>query len=157
MITAKQGRGKLFFLHQKPKSSQFTSTLLTYFQPIPPPKKYMMKLNMPSLYNGVLGVYLSQQNLFLCYLQTLGGALTGPSVEDTGGSLGGRHRPGWASVKSGAVAAIFGKACKAIVGRCVVGAEGRVGPESGGREVSPVELLLELDEGGCLWSSLPRL
>lgn len=51
----------------------------------------------------------------------------------------------------------MGKAGEVIVGRCVVGAGGRVGPDSGGREPRPVELLLGLEQGGCLWSSLPRL
>lgn len=91
------------------------------------------------------------------YLQTLGGALMGPSTEEAGGSAGGRHSPWWASTKSGAGAAIFGKGCDPIAGRCVVGAGGRDGPESGGREVSPVELFLWVAGGGCLWSSLPRL
>lgn len=91
------------------------------------------------------------------HLQTLGGALTGPSAEEVGGSAGGRHKPWWASMKSGAGAAIFGKGWEPIVGRCVVGAGGRVGPESGGREVSPAGQLLGGAGAGCLWSSLPRL
>lgn len=93
----------------------------------------------------------------LCYLQTLGGALTGPSAEEAGGSAGGRHRPWWASMKSGTGAAIFGKGCDPSVGRCVVGAGGRVGAESGGREVSPAGQFLGGAGAGGLWSSLPRL
>lgn len=90
------------------------------------------------------------------HLQTLGGALIGPSADEAGGSAGGRHKP-WCASKSGAGAAIFGKGWDPIVGRCVVGAGGRVGPESGGREVSPVGPFLGVAGAGCLWSSLPRL
>lgn len=107
--------------------------------------------NSRSVINGVLWCVLRT------YLQTLGGALTGPSVEEAGGSAGGRHKPWWASTKSGAGVAIFGKGCDPIVGRCVVGAGGRAGPESGGREVKPVEPFLGATGAGCLWSSLPRL
>lgn len=78
-------------------------------------------------------------------------------MEEAGGSAGGRHKPWWASIKSGAGAAIFGKGCDPMVGRCVVGAGGSVGPESGGREVSPAGPFLGAAGEGCLWSSLPRL
>lgn len=81
----------------------------------------------------------------------------GPSTDEDGGSAGGRHKPWWASIKSGAGAAIFGKGWDPIVGRCVVGAGGSVGPESGGREGIPAWLLLGAPGGGCLWSSLPKL
>lgn len=59
-------------------------------------------------------------------------------------------------MKSGAGAAIFGKGCDPTVGRCV-GAGGNVGPDSGGRGVSPAEPFREVTEVGCLWSSLPKL
>lgn len=38
-----------------------------------------------------------------------------------------------------------------------MGAGGSVGPESGGREVSPAGPFLGAAGEGCLWSSLPRL
>lgn len=60
-------------------------------------------------------------------------------------------------MKPGAGAAIFGKGCDPMLGRCVVGAGGRAGPDSGGREVSPVGLFLGATGVGCLWSSFPRL
>lgn len=44
-----------------------------------------------------------------------------------------------------------------MAGRCVVGAGGKAGPESGGREASPVEQFLKVGGLVCLWSSLPRL
>ena len=91
------------------------------------------------------------------YLQTLSGALMGPSTDEDGGSAGGRHKAWWASIKSGAGAAIFGKGWDPNVGRCVVGAGGNVGAESGGREVIPAWLLRGAPGGGCLWSSLPKL
>lgn len=76
---------------------------------------------------------------------------------EAGGSAGGRHRPWWVSTKPGAGVAIFGKGCVPIVGRCAVDAGGKAGPESGGREASPVELFLGVTAVDCLWSSLPRL
>lgn len=36
---------------------------------------------------------LSLQDKVRSYLQTLGGALMGPSTEEDGGSAGGRHKP----------------------------------------------------------------
>lgn len=44
-----------------------------------------------------------------------------------------------------------------MMGRCEVGAGGRAGLESRGREVSPVEPFLGVTDVGCLWSSLPKL
>lgn len=38
-----------------------------------------------------------------------------------------------------------------------MGAGGKAGPESGGREVNPVEPFLRVAGVGCRWSSLPRL
>lgn len=60
-------------------------------------------------------------------------------------------------MKSGAVAAIFGKGWDPIVGRCVEGAGGSVGTESGGREAIPAGPFLGVPGEGCRWSSLPRL
>lgn len=60
-------------------------------------------------------------------------------------------------MKSGVGVAIFGKGCDAIVGRCVAGVGGSVGPESGGRGVRPAEPFLGMVGGGCRWSSLTKL
>ena len=57
----------------------------------------------------------------------------GPSMEGAGGSAGERHRPWWwASRNPGAGVGILGKGCEPMVGRWVVGAGGRLGPESSG-------------------------
>lgn len=85
----------------------------------------------------------------------LGGALTGPSPGIEGGSVADRQRPGWASMKPGVWAIVFGKGCEPILGKCVAGAAVREALLRGG---SPVGLFRGARGVlGCRWSSLPML
>lgn len=43
--------------------------------------------------NPYMSRVVSLQNKTRSYLQTLGGALMGPSTDEDGGSVGGRHKP----------------------------------------------------------------